>query len=82
MLVGAVLRPEQREDGELEVVRIALEQLPDPVQLPVRQPEGAVERLFRDARQVVESSRGVGENVGGGKPSRETGRASGTLQPP
>jgi hypothetical protein len=56
VLVAAVLRPEQREDGELEVVRLALEQLLDTVELPVGQPEGAVERLFGDPRQRVESS--------------------------
>ena len=53
MLVAAVLRPEQREDGELEVVRLALHQLPDTVELPVGQPEGTVERLFRDLRQAA-----------------------------
>jgi hypothetical protein len=51
VLVTAVLRPEEREDGELEVVRVPLEQRPDTVELPVRQAEGAVERLFRDAGQ-------------------------------
>jgi hypothetical protein len=56
VLVRAVLRPEQREDGELEVVRLAAEQLADTVELPVGQPEGAVERLFRDRRQVPQSS--------------------------
>ena len=58
VLVAAVLRPEQREDGELEVVRVAAEQLADAVELPVGQPERAVERLFRDLRQRVQSSRG------------------------
>jgi hypothetical protein len=48
VLVAAVLRPEQREDGELEVVRLALQQLPDAVELPVREAELAMERLFRD----------------------------------
>jgi hypothetical protein len=38
VLVAAVLRPEQREDGELEVVRVAFEQLPDAVELLVGQP--------------------------------------------
>jgi hypothetical protein len=56
MLVPAVLGPEQREDGELEVVRLALEQPADTVELPVRQAEGAVERLFRDRSQVPQSS--------------------------
>ncbi len=51
MLVAAVLRPEQREDRELEVVRVALQQLPDSLELPVGQAEGPVERLFRDRSQ-------------------------------
>jgi hypothetical protein len=56
VLVGAVLGPQQREDGELEVVRLATEQRLDALVLPVGQPEGAVERLFRDRRQVPQSS--------------------------
>jgi hypothetical protein len=56
VLVGAMLRPEQREDGELEVVRLPAEQLADTFELPVGQPEGAVQRLFRDRRQVPQSS--------------------------
>jgi hypothetical protein len=59
VLVAAVLRPEQGEDGELEVVRVAAEQLLDSVELPVGEPEGAVERLFRDGRQMIECNRGV-----------------------
>jgi hypothetical protein len=51
VLVAAVLGPEQREDGELEVVRLALEQLDDPLELVVGEAERAVERLFGDARQ-------------------------------
>ena len=58
VLVPAVLRPEEREDGELEVVRLALEQLLDTVEFPVGQSEGAVERLFGDPRQGFESSMG------------------------
>ena len=60
VLVAAVLRPEEREDGELEVVRLALEQLLDTVEFPVGQSEGAVERLFGDPRQRIESSLGAG----------------------
>ena len=56
VLVGAVLRPEEREDRELEVVRVAAEQFADSVELPVREAEGAVERLFCDPRQGSESS--------------------------
>jgi hypothetical protein len=51
MLVAAVLRPEQREDGELEVVRLPLEQLADAVELRVGQTERPMEGLFRDLRQ-------------------------------
>jgi len=56
VLVAAVLRPEKREDGELEVVRLPLEQLLDTVEFPVGQAEGAVERLFSNPRQESESS--------------------------
>jgi hypothetical protein len=61
VLVPAVLRPEQREDRELEVVRVAPEQLADTVELLVREAESAMERLFGDPRQVPESSRGNGQ---------------------
>jgi hypothetical protein len=60
VLVSAVLRPEEREDGELEVIRLTLEQLLDTVEFPVGQSEGAVEGLFGDPRQRVESSPGAG----------------------
>ena len=56
MLVGAVLRPEEREDGELEMIRLAFEQVADSVELPVGEPEGAMEQLFRDPRQMLQSS--------------------------
>jgi hypothetical protein len=48
-----VLRPEEREDRELEVVRLALEQLQDACVLAVREAELAVEGLFRDRAQAV-----------------------------
>jgi hypothetical protein len=60
VLVAAVLRPEQREHRELEVVRFTLEQFADSLELAVREPEGAVERLFGDPRQIVENSRSGG----------------------
>src|SRR4051812_32543311 len=60
MLVPAVLRPEQREDRELEVRGLAPVKRHDPLVLLVGQPEGPVERLFGDRRQVVQCSRGVG----------------------
>ena len=49
VLVAAVLRPEEREDRELEVVRVAAEQGADALVLPVGQAEGAMERLLRHA---------------------------------
>jgi hypothetical protein len=45
-----MLRPEQREHRQLEVVRVAAHQPADTVELPVRQTERAVER-FRDLAQ-------------------------------
>jgi hypothetical protein len=42
VLVAAVLRPEEREDSELEVVRLAPEQVEDALQLPVGEAEGTV----------------------------------------
>ncbi len=58
VLVRTVLGPEQGENRELEMIRAPIEQLADSIQLPVGEPEGAVERLFRDRRQVPQSSRG------------------------
>jgi hypothetical protein len=51
MLVAAVLGPEQREDRELEMVRLAFEKTPDSLELAVSEPERAVQRLFRNLRQ-------------------------------
>ncbi len=51
VLVAAVLGPEQREDGQLEVVRLPAQQIADTVELPVRQAEHAVEGLFGDRSQ-------------------------------
>jgi len=61
MLVAAVLGPEQREDRELEMIRLPAEQVADPVKLAVRQPKGAMKRLFRYRRQGIESSRLTGQ---------------------
>jgi hypothetical protein len=47
-----VLGPEHREDGELEIVRLARQQLPDAAELPVGETEGTVERLCCDGRQA------------------------------
>ena len=63
VLVAAVLGPEQREDCELEVVRLALEQLTDSPVLGVGKTESAMERLFGDPRQVLESSREFGGRI-------------------
>jgi predicted transcriptional regulator len=52
VLVAAVLGPEQREDRELEVVRLAFEKTPDSLELAVRESERAVQRLFRNLRQA------------------------------
>jgi hypothetical protein len=48
MLVAAMLRPEQGEDRQLEMVRGAIEQLVDPRELRVRETERPMQRLFRD----------------------------------
>jgi hypothetical protein len=48
-----VLAPEQREDGELEVVRLARQEVMDALVLPVGETEGAVERLWRDGGQTA-----------------------------
>ena len=66
MLVAAVLGPEQREDRELEVIRLALEQLDDTGELAVREAQGSmqrlpmrrrvVDRLFRDRVQAASVS--------------------------
>jgi hypothetical protein len=61
VLVAAVLRPEQREDRQLEVVRVSPQELPDTVGFPVGETESAMERLFRDLRQVTQSSGPTGE---------------------
>ena len=60
MLVTAVLRPQQGEDRELEVVRGSPEQLLDSPRFPVRKTKGAVERLIGEFRQVIHSSRAAG----------------------
>jgi hypothetical protein len=60
VLVAAVLRPEEGEDRELEMVRVSPEQFPDTVRLPVGQTESAMKRLGGDLRQVVQSNRGRG----------------------
>jgi hypothetical protein len=51
VLVCAVLRPQEREDGQLEVIRLAAEQVADTFELPVGEAEGEVKRLFCDPLQ-------------------------------
>jgi hypothetical protein len=53
VLVTAVLRPEQGEDLELEVVRLAVEECDDAGELPVREAEPTMERVFRDEAQTA-----------------------------
>jgi hypothetical protein len=60
VLVAAVLRPEEGEDRELEIVRFASEQISDTGRFPVGQTECAVERLGGDLRQVIQSNCGRG----------------------
>ena len=64
MLVAAVLRPEEREDRELEVVRLAPHQRDDAGELPVREAELSMERLFRDRSSGGQSSPGLGGHSG------------------
>src|ERR687897_1449880 len=51
VLVGAMLRPEEREDRELEVVGSPSEQFADALELSVGQTERTVERPLRDRAQ-------------------------------
>jgi hypothetical protein len=55
-----VLGPEERENRELEVVRLAFQQRADALVLPVREAECTMERLVGDAAQRKrQSSRAV-----------------------
>jgi hypothetical protein len=49
-----MLRPEEGEDGKLEVVRLAGEELSDTTCFPVRETKGTMERLGGDLRQVIQ----------------------------
>jgi hypothetical protein len=55
-----MLRPEQGEDCELEVVRFAAEQISDTTRFPVGETESAMKRLGGDLRQVIQSIRARG----------------------
>jgi len=62
VLVAAVLRPEEREDRQLEVIRLPLEQVDDTRELPVGETERPVYRerrdgLFGDLGQVSQCRR-------------------------
>jgi hypothetical protein len=59
MLVRAMLGPEEGEDCELEMVRLAAEERSDADELPVSESECAVERLFRDAAQRTTQRRSL-----------------------
>jgi DNA-binding TFAR19-related protein (PDSD5 family) len=53
VLVAAMLRPEKREDRELEVVRVARQQCADSLELTVGQTECAMEgRIRRRAQEI------------------------------
>jgi hypothetical protein len=60
VLVAAVLRPQQGEDRQLEMVRVAPEQLPDTARFPVCETKGAVKGLGGDLRQVIQCNRVCG----------------------
>jgi hypothetical protein len=77
VLVAAVLGPEEREDGELEVVRVTAEQGADTVELPVRQAEGAMKRLFRDAAQGTTQAASLAT---GSDPAGSIRRPTGSLR--
>jgi hypothetical protein len=53
VLVRAVLGPEEREDDELELVRLALEQGANSLGLSVREPERAMKRRIGYRRQAA-----------------------------
>jgi hypothetical protein len=73
VLVAAVLRPEKGEDRQLEVVRVAAEQLPDTLRFPVGQTEDAVQGLLGgQLRQVIQCNR----RCGGISPERAALRSS------
>jgi hypothetical protein len=50
-----MLGPEERKDGELEVVRVSAQEPADPLQLPIGEPECSMEWLFDDRRQMNDS---------------------------
>jgi hypothetical protein len=81
VLVAAVLGPEEREDRELEVVRLPLQQLDDALELPVGEPQRSmqrdvVNRLFRDRVQAASvSAASDGPVANPGMSARDVSRA-------
>ncbi|MER3411887.1 MAG: hypothetical protein C4305_06025 [Thermoleophilia bacterium] len=73
MLVAAVLRPQQGEDGQLKAVGLAAEENADTLQLPVGKTEGAVELVFCDCRQIPQSIREERRSSGGGLAGEDGG---------
>src|SRR6185369_3227458 len=74
VLVTAVLRPQEREDRELEVVRPAREQCLDTVELPVREAERAMQRAVSNGAQEAWptiSTRAEGEEAFRRYPERD-----------
>jgi hypothetical protein len=67
-----VLRPEEGEDLQLEVVGLAVEERDDAGELPVRQAEPAMERVFRDEAQAASLDGGpeIGVTSGASSGSR------------
>jgi hypothetical protein len=56
VLVATVLRPEEREDRQLEVVGVAPEERADLLELPVREAKCAMERRIRRGTQKTSLS--------------------------
>ena len=85
VLVAAVLRPQEGEHGELEVVGLPPEQRDDASELPVREAELTMERLFRDRAQEVslagDRRRSARRSGGRGSVARCTGARSSSCSP-
>jgi hypothetical protein len=81
-----VLGPQQRENGQLEIVRVALEEFADPLELAVCEPERPVQGLFGNLRQEaivpadLDGSWRRSSPVGA-EGDRSSGRASAALPP-
>jgi hypothetical protein len=78
VLVAAVLRPEHGEDGELEVVRPAREELRDAVELPIGEAERPVQGLLvqwllDECSQAASLTAGSDGSLGASRPAAEAG---------